>query len=264
MQPWSHPILFGLTLVVACDWVQHDRGSLRSTAALEDYRALVYTEGFAKRFQLPPEDSVSLDPGVLALAVHVYQDPDLNQTCSLSLYLDDSVPFAYPPGNEGRAAALRPETGPLFFATKLNDADTEAKLGWVRGTRVLIRSREYSEERKRGVEDSGPVDAFYRDLLPGLNVIEFTPICATLNPMHGAADVWLLREGHDTGELTSVVTSDAGGIAIRIAIPTPLLQAASDSTGKAARHPITFKHPPPLPYVVPRDVDKQVPRDGVR
>jgi hypothetical protein len=211
----------------------------------------VYSKAFAQRFQLSASDAVELDPGVLAIAIRVYRDPSLNRACLLSLYLDDSVPFAYPAGTQSRSADLRPQTGPLFFANKLSDADALAQLERARDVRVLIKSRNYSEHRNKGVEDGGPVQSHYRDILPGLNVVEYVPVCISLDPKYAPADVWLLREGHESSDMASSLETEGTSIAIRIAIPEPLMNVAANATRRAAAEPVKFTPAPPPAYIVP-------------
>jgi hypothetical protein len=167
----------------------------------------------------------------------------------LQLYLDDSVPFAYPPGTERRLSDLRPEVGPLFFAEKFNEADGTASNARSGGMRVLYRSRDYSEELKRGVFDGGPVTAFYRALLPGLNVVEYAVACKALGPKYWPAEVWLLRDGHDPSELNPVAPTDT--FAIRVAIPDSLLKESADSTERAAKQPVNLRDQPMPRYSVP-------------
>ena len=211
------------------------------------FRALVYSDAFAQRFNLAPRDAVQLDAGVLAIAVQVTSDA----RCSLSVFLDDSVPFAYPPQNSARVADFSLVDGPLFFAAKLNDVDTRARLDRIGEMRVLYRSRSYSESKREGVQDSGPLAAHYRDLLPGLNVVEYTPLCAALDPKYGPADLWLLRSGRSSDELMSVLTSEDENIALRIAVPLGLLKVAGPATARAASQPVSFAPAPRPAFSVP-------------
>jgi hypothetical protein len=239
-------VVIASAIAAACE-SKVKEGSRGSSAASDEFRALVYSKGFAERFHLPASDSVVLDPGVLAIAIQVYRDPSLNKTCLLSLYLDDSVPVAYPAGTQSRSADRRPQTGPLFFANKLNDSDALVQLERSRDVRVLFKSRNYSEAQKEGVVDSGPIESHYRDILPGLNVVEYVPICISLDPKYAPADIWLLRDGRESTDVASFVPTNT----IRIAIPESLMQVAASATMRAAAEPVKFKPAPPPVYVVP-------------
>jgi hypothetical protein len=243
-------VVVTVACAVACEFKANEDAP-RPPAVSDEFRALVYSRAFAERFQLSASDAVELDPGVLAMAIRVDRDPSLNRTCLLSLYLDDSVPFAYPPGTQSRSADLRPQTGPLFFANKLSDADALVQLERTRDVRVLIKSRNYDEHRKKGVEDGGPVQSHYRDILPGLNVIEYVPICISLDPKYAPADVWLLRAGHESSDMAASLETEGTSIAIRIAIPEPLMNIAANATRRAAAEPVNFTPPPATLYVVP-------------
>ena len=96
------------------------------TGVVTRFRALAYSRSFAARFELPVQAALELDPGLQAMAIRVDDDSSRNAMCSLDLYLDDAIALDYPEGSEGRSADLRAESGPLFFVSKLNDADVTA------------------------------------------------------------------------------------------------------------------------------------------
>jgi hypothetical protein len=240
-----------VVVLFACAWITtacKPGADGRQVSQGDMFNALVYTSGFAKRFRLPVESSIDLDPGVLAIAIRVHRDVQLDPICNLILYIDDSVPFAYPNGSEGRLEDLRAQTGPLFFSGKLNQADTEASLARFADLRVMYRSRVLDKEQKHGVYDGGPIAAFWRSLLPNLNVVSYTILCYALSPSEGPADLWLLREGHETTELKPAAPRE--DVAVRVGIPDSLLKLASDATARAAKEPVNLKPPAQPPYVV--------------
>lgn len=239
-------IVLALGIASGCEVKSKDMPAQRDKGG-ELFRALAYSDAIAQRFSLPRRDAVQLDSGVLAIAVEVTSDA----TCSLRVFLDDSVPFAYPPQSQARVADFNPVVGPLFFAARLNDADARARFDRLGEMRVLYRSRSYSESKREGVQDSGPLTSHYRDLLPGLNVVEYTPLCTALDPKHGPADLWLLRAGRSSDELMSVLTSEDQNIAVRITLPVALLKVAGPATARAARQPVSFTLAPQPVYSVP-------------
>jgi hypothetical protein len=226
-----------------------DAGSLRQRTGDPGFRALVYSRAFAERFALPVEGSVSLEPGVLGMALQVTQAADLNPNCLLYLYVDHSLPLAYPDKTQDSLENLDPLAGPLFFVTKLNDEDGTASNARLSDMPVLFLSRAYAEKQKRGVTDGGPAWAYYRDLLPGLNVIVYSAVCSGLDPANGPADLWLRRSGHEDADLDPVTPS--ADVAVRIAVPMPLLEASAVATSRAAKQPLVLKRPPSPKYVVP-------------
>lgn len=220
-----------------------------SKSSMPEFRALVYSNGLASRFQLAAADAVALGTGVLGIAVHVTRESDSNAACLLYLYLDNSLPVAYPPRSTGRIHDLNPETGPLFFAGKLNESDVSARAKRVFEMPILYRSRAYGQNQQRGVTDGGPAWAFYRDLLPGLNVIVYSVACRALDPSHGAADIWILREGH--GNETLNPEAPSADAALGIAVPETLLRVSAEATKRASQMPVTLEDPRPPPYSVP-------------
>lgn len=218
-------------------------------AAVTRYRALVYTKPFALRFALPVQPARDLGEGVHAIALRVIDEPSLT-VCSLDLYLDDSIQFAYPSGNEGRLSDLRPEVGPLFFAGKLGHEDLRASLTRFADQRIVYRSEVYDEQQKKGVLQSGPISAFYRGLLPNLNVVEYALTCDALDPVNAPAELWLLRAGHDGTELNPNAPSK--DVAHRVSIPSALLKEAAQATKRAAQQPVNLKDPPPPEFSVPK------------
>jgi hypothetical protein len=219
--------------------------ALRS-AEPDAFRALVYARGFAERFKLPPKSAMSLEAGVLAIAITVQQRAD---GCSLLLYLDESVPFAYPPGREGRMEDLHPQTGPLFFASDMSEADARAMINRVGDLRVIYQSRTYGTGSKRGVMQGGGVSAFWRGLLPGLNILRFDVACRVLDPEVAPVDLWLLRDG--SGEMPATPNEQ---VAFRVAIPESLLRESAVASKRAAKVPIEVRPQSPPAYSVPPPV----------
>jgi hypothetical protein len=239
-------LLLSAIVLAACTG---DSGSLRDRFVDKDFRALVYSKAFADRFALPAKDAIALEPGVLGMAIHVTQASDSNPICMLYLYMDDDVPVAYPSKTQDRIQNLDRRVGPLFFTTKLNEVDGTARLDRLSDLPVLYLSRSYGLNQKRGVTDGGSAWAYYRDLLPALNVVVYSPVCSGLAPANGPADVWLRRFGHEDADLGP---SNANlDVAVRIPVPMSLLEAASDATAHAAKQAINFDDPPPPKYVVP-------------
>src|SRR4051812_16853531 len=132
--PWCIAVFVCLT---ACSG---DSGSLRQRAADPGFRALVYSRAFAERFALPAQDSVSLEPGVLGMAIQVTQAADLNPNCLLYLYVDHSLPLAYPDKTQDSLENLDPLAVPLFFVTRLNEEDGTASNARLSDMPVLFLS----------------------------------------------------------------------------------------------------------------------------
>jgi hypothetical protein len=231
-------------VVGSCNREPSSLGSVQ----LGEFRALVYASDFAERFRLPAESAVHLAPGVLGIAVQV-QDRAEAPDCSILLYLDDSVPFAYPPGQDARIEDLRLQTGPLFFANRMNDADANALMKRVGDLRIVYQSREYGTGRKRGVMQGGAVSGFWRALLPNLNVVRFDVTCDVLAPDESPVDVWLLRDGHDSSEMPAMPNE---AVAIRVPIPDSLLRESAPATKRAAGRPIDVRPVVPPVFSIPQ------------
>lgn len=211
----------------------------------EVFRALVYSQGMADRFKLPAKAAIELGPGIEAIAITV--EPDAIG-CSLWLYLDDSVPFAYPPGQEARLEDLHPQTGPLFFGD-MSESDYVGMMKRMGDLAIVYRSRVYGTAQHRGAMHGGTPSAFWRSLLPRLNIVRFDAACDVLDPENAPADIWLLREGNR--EMTIAPNEQQ---AIRIPVPESLLREAAPATKRAASMPVDVRPTAAPKYSVPGSV----------
>lgn len=197
------------------------------------FRTLVYTNEFRERFGLAQDGVFALDPGLLAIAVRVEPNTFLGPRCFVDLYLRDEVYLDYPEGTSGRSNDVSP-WGMLFFA-KLSPADDEAQDKRWRKQRWMFRSRSYSERDRLGIMERASLESFARDILPGLNVVTLDPMCFTLDPRHGSAQIWLRRPGDAKNPLS--VTAPDTEHAYAFSVPEALLEHAGAATRAAANAP---------------------------
>jgi hypothetical protein len=108
--------LFASTYLVSTCHKSHQPDPAATSKQNFEFLALVYSETFGRRFQLPALGVYPLDPGLQAVAVRVATEPGWGTFC----YLDDSIAFAYPAGTAGRWLDSA-TSGVMFFAEHLNE-----------------------------------------------------------------------------------------------------------------------------------------------
>lgn len=212
----------------------HAPASSASIAKPLDFRTLVYSANFAANFKLPPGGVERLDPGLQAVALRVSESAVTGALCGVDLYLDDTVDFAYPRGNEGRASDIRTveQPGPLSLFYQLVDDDLRSRLAsrW-QEPKALFRLRTAGGTVKEF--QTLPAESFYRAPVEGLNIVTFELICTVLRVEPDVVEVWLLRPEHSVEEIKPTAPKIAA--AHRFDIPARLLHHAREAITKAAQ-----------------------------
>jgi hypothetical protein len=219
---------------------------VKTTRASElDFRSLVYSTTFARRFGLPARGVESLDSGLQAVALRISDSPETGALCAVDLYLDDSVDFDFPTGSERRAddtrARRRPNALGLFYQVA-SDAASRAELtDWWQQPRGLFRTRD--ARGALGEFQSLALESYYRSPVRDLSIVTFEVICTVLLADGGSVEAWLLRAGQKSEDLNPASVTDS--IARRLMLPGRLLKyaktaiiAASTIQADPARLPV--------------------------
>lgn len=201
--------------------------------ARRDFRSVVYSKAFQQRFSLPQAGVYELDPGLHAIALRVITVPFWEQNCFLDVYVDSTLDLDYPPGTSGRYGDDW-VYGLMFFAADSPDSDSAAhRTRWLDGgPRWMIRSTGYRRGAERhGIIADGPLDAYDRDILPGLSVVTIHQTSAALTTDHGPAQLWLRRRGQPQIDERAPNPEHAYGFSI----PETLLRHAAQAVSHAGR-----------------------------
>lgn len=215
-------------------------------AVSESFRSLVYSQSFAQRFHLPAKGVTSLEAGLHALALRI-SDPSVDRgRCSIDLFLDDTVNFAYPEGTEGSINDIRSTAvsdGALrFFAEAVADQDTQVALAsrW-QVPKTVFRSKNADGSLKQF--QIWPVESFYRGVASELNLVSFDVICSILLADSEEVELWLLRAGKNSEELSPTGVNDA--LAQRFVVPARLLKHSHGAIARAVKMQTDVTRIPP-------------------
>lgn len=176
---------------------------------IEQMRASAYTKDFAKRFGLPdPEPGTEPSGGIQAMEFAVESGPkhSFGYNCKLKLYLDNSLPIAYP--EEGVAGAQRILIQPSHFFMWPNP-ENKRWLSLSEKDRLHFNERNGRYNRmtwlatpdyvwqKHGAAHGMFYEEYHRDIFPGLAYLKIDMTCPVYSWMDKVktVQVWLKREG---------------------------------------------------------------------
>lgn len=203
-------------------------------SADRDFRTVVYTDEFRRRFSLEEAGNAPLAPGLQAIAIRLQHSPYHGPECFIDLYLDDSIDFDYPEGSSGSFEDTS-AYGAMFFANGLSSADSKAiHARWTK-PRWKYRSLSYGKEPKRGVMESGPIDAYVRNLLPDLNLVTMRVVPWLFKPDQGPAELLLLRKDSPPSALDAAPPNPDQ--IITLPVPDAIVRHAAPAMQIAGRNP---------------------------
>ncbi len=208
---WVVGLLFVLPLgFSAAPAAGADKPVAPAPLPIEQMHAVAYTKDFAKRFALPePEPGTEPSGGIQAMEFAVEPGPKHGRGlyyCKLKLYLDNTLPIAYP--EEGIAGAehmLRqsshffmwpnPENKRWLALSEKDRLHFNGRNG--RYNRLAwLATADYAWE-KSGAQHGMFYEKYHRDLFPGLAYVKIDMTCPVYSWMDKVetAQIWLKREG---------------------------------------------------------------------
>lgn len=201
-----------------------------------DFRAIVYSGAFAKRFGVPAQGIEQLDPGLQAVALRISDSPETGALCAVDLYLDDSVDFDYPEGSQRRADDIRAHGRPnalgLFYQVNKDETTRDEMTRWWQEPRGMFRTK--NAFGAVGEFQSLALESYYRSFVPELSIATFEVICTVLLGVEGGSvEVWLLRRGQDAEGLNPTSVDDS--VARKLVLPARLLKHAAPATIAASK-----------------------------
>lgn len=182
-----------------------------SLLPIEQMRAVAYTKDFAKRFALPdPELGSEPSGGVQGMEFAVEPGPRHGRGlyyCKLKLYLDNTLPLAYPeegvagadhmlrqsshffmwPNPENKRWLSLPEKDRLHFNERNGRYNRKS----------LLATPDYNELNRRGAGVGMFYEEYHRDLFPGLAYLKIDMACPAYSWVDKVevVQIWLEREG---------------------------------------------------------------------
>ncbi|MDH5605245.1 MAG: hypothetical protein OEY51_14940 [Cyclobacteriaceae bacterium] len=174
-------------MLSSCDW-----GEFESVLITPHY-SIFYDRNFADRFSLPKDKSVDLGNNYLKAVAIGIQKVNGSYTCDIHIYYDTSIKL-YTPNKQD--VFLNRQHQEYFFAREMNDSDYKYsdKQSLENTGRAYFRSKSL-KTIKTGTSSTVGYSSYKKDFLPGLNMASFNIGCSFLDAEHGAAELWVQKEG---------------------------------------------------------------------
>ncbi len=206
-----------------------DKPGPSASLPIEQMRAVAYTKDFAQRFALPaPEPGTEPSGGIQAMEFAVESNPNAPYYyCKLYLYLDNTLPIAYPEG----------ETGIQYLPSRRTQLMTfDAQTRWLR---LSEKDRRHFSERKsrywerarwatpdyryqeQGASTSIFFEEYHRELFPDISYIKLDTTCLAYSWVEKAPSIqlWIERQG---GKDYTLVTRVESGDFHKFSVPNHL------------------------------------------
>lgn len=203
---------------------------------VEQMRALAYTKEFARRFRLPePAPGAEPSGGLQAIEFFIEKGPPWASEfyyCRFKLYVDSTLPIAYPEPGSGGTKRLLLYVWHFFLWP---DPDNRRWLSFSEADRrhhaerqsaydglAAIATPDYEFQKRGGYEDIG-FDEYYRELFPGLSYIQLSTGCFSARKLSRRPEwqLWLKKEGgRDYRRQLRIHSEDF----VKFTLPQPFLQ----------------------------------------
>lgn len=176
--------------------------------SLEEPKVVAYSKAFAKRFGLPdPSPDVELTEGMEAVEFRVESGRQRGTLfrCKLRVYLRTGLPIAYP--KSGSSAT----SDPIMLLEHFFFNNNEHNKRWLALSaedRIHFRNQDTFRRNaalaspdldlpKKGHWAELNYDAFYRDVLPGIDYVRLDSDCGAFGDIRKNRELqlWLKREG---------------------------------------------------------------------